>query len=167
MTPTSHGNCVRIPERQVSALEALKSRLGDDVAYVVPVDQEGRVISFTLLHNLPVDAGPSAMTPWVDPWTASSMPSRGHRLWRRTRPTREIGEPHGLRLNGYDAGEGWCMYGDGGAKQVCNQIAARDSWDGIQSYLYTEEGCHDLEARIACLIDEPTSDGSDAGRRPG
>ncbi|KAE9361791.1 hypothetical protein PF008_g710 [Phytophthora fragariae] len=135
MTPTSHGNCVRIPERQVSALEALKSRLGDDVAYVVPVDQEGRVISFTLLHNLPVDA--------------------------------EIGEPHGLRLNGYDAGEGWCMYGDGGAKQVSNQIAARDSWDGIQSYLYTEEGCHNLEARIACLVDEPTSDGSDAGRRPG
>ncbi|KAE8912572.1 hypothetical protein PF005_g4025 [Phytophthora fragariae] len=104
MTPTSHGNCVRIPERQVSALEALKS---------------------------------------------------------------QIGEPHGLRLNGYDAGEGWCMYGDGGAKQVSNQIAARDSWDGIQSYLYTEEGCHNLEARIACLVDEPTSDGSDAGRRPG
>ncbi|KAE9285723.1 hypothetical protein PF008_g26843 [Phytophthora fragariae] len=48
-----------IPERQVSTLEALKSRLGEDVASAVGVDQEGSIIPSTHLRNLQGDAGPS------------------------------------------------------------------------------------------------------------
>ncbi|KAG4053700.1 hypothetical protein PC123_g11155 [Phytophthora cactorum] len=46
-----------IPERQVSTLEALKSRLGEDVANTVGVDQEGTIIPSTHLRNLQGNPG--------------------------------------------------------------------------------------------------------------
>ncbi|RLN73010.1 hypothetical protein BBJ28_00022535 [Nothophytophthora sp. Chile5] len=41
-----------IPERQVSTLQALQSRLGEDVAHTVGVDQEGSIIPSTHLRDL-------------------------------------------------------------------------------------------------------------------
>ncbi|KAF4318714.1 hypothetical protein BBO99_00007138 [Phytophthora kernoviae] len=45
------------PERQISTLEALKTRLGEDVAHTVGVDQEGSIIPSTHLRNLNGDPG--------------------------------------------------------------------------------------------------------------
>ncbi|KAG3108619.1 hypothetical protein PI124_g12094 [Phytophthora idaei] len=54
---TSRKRAYGIPERQVSKLEALKSRLGEDVANTVGVEQKGTTIPSTHLRNLQGNPG--------------------------------------------------------------------------------------------------------------
>ncbi|KAL4094135.1 hypothetical protein PRIC1_009800 [Phytophthora ramorum] len=179
-----------IPERQISTLEALKSRLGEDVANAVGVDQEGTIIPSTHLRNLNGDAGLSrndslggSSTDEIVYFTGTSaLAKNASYTWQgqvyaetdgyytfsfaRAIPNWEnhsnpdygsifaIGT---FSINGTEVGEGYRLYGDGGVEPWSNSIATRDNWDNIKSYVYLEEGWHDLEAYMVGLIDEPTS----------
>ncbi|POM70291.1 Family 3 Glycoside hydrolase, partial [Phytophthora palmivora] len=179
-----------IPERQISVLEALKSRLGEDVANTVGVDQEGTIIPSTHLRNLQGNPGLSrndtlggtSNDDIVYFTGTSALAKNASYTWQgqvhaetegyytfsfaRAIPNWEnhTNPDYGsifaigtFSINGTEVGEGYRLYGDGGVKPWSNSIATRDNWDNIKSYVYLEEGWHDLEAYIVGLIDEPTS----------